>query len=65
MSSLARILGPLAGVPLVENRTLAETLGVKAAVLPLGLAASMMAVGLVLILLAASRGRDYGTPSAR
>ncbi len=64
MSSLARILGPLAGVPLVENRTLAETLGVKAAVLPLGLAASMMAVGLVLILLAASRGRDYGTTAS-
>ncbi len=61
MSSLARILGPLVGVPLVENRALAESLGVKAAVLPLGLAATMMAVGLVLILLAASRGRDYET----
>lgn len=59
VSSLARILGPLAGVPLVENRPLAENLGVKAAELPLFLAAGMMAVGLMLILYAASRGRDY------
>jgi MFS family permease len=59
MSSLARILGPLAGVPLVENQALAARLGVKAPVLPLLLAAIMMAIGLVLILLAAARGRDY------
>jgi hypothetical protein len=59
-SSLARILGPLAGVPLVENRPLAENLGVQAAELPLFLAAAMMAVGLALIVFASRRGRDYG-----
>jgi MFS family permease len=63
MSSLARILGPLAGVPLVENRPLAESLGVKSAELPLYLAAAMMAVGLVLILVASRRGRDFGAVS--
>ena len=46
MSSLARILGPLVGVPLVENRALAESLGATAAQLPLFLAAGMMVVGL-------------------
>jgi hypothetical protein len=50
----------MAGVPLVENRALAERLGVKAAVLPLFLAGAVMVVGLVLIVIAASRGRDYG-----
>ncbi|MEX0678487.1 MAG: MFS transporter [Pirellulales bacterium] len=59
MSSLARILGPLAGVPLVENRPLAESLGVKAAELPLFLAAMMMTVGLALIITATRRGRDF------
>jgi MFS family permease len=59
MSSLGRILGPLAGVPLVENRALAETLGVTAAELPLFLAAGMMTVGLALIVIASSRGRDF------
>jgi MFS family permease len=59
-SSLARILGPLAGVPLVEIRPLAENLGVQAAELPLFLAAAMMAVGLALIVFASRRGRDYG-----
>jgi MFS family permease len=63
MSSLARILGPLAGVPLVENRALAESLGAKAAQLPLFLAAGMMAVGLVLIITATNRGRDFETAS--
>lgn len=61
MSSLARILGPLAGVPLVENRPLADSLGMKAAELPLFLAAGMMVVGLALIVIATRRGRDYGT----
>jgi hypothetical protein len=59
ISSLARILGPLAGVPLVENAALAERLGVRSAQLPLFLATAMMALGLVLIVLAASRGHDF------
>ncbi len=64
ISSLARIMGPMAGVPLVENQLLAERLGVKAAVMPLMLAGTMMAVGLLLIVLAAVRGRDYEQPAA-
>jgi MFS family permease len=63
MSSLARILGPMAGVPLVENRPLAERIGIKAAELPLILAAAMMTLGLVLIVVAARRGRDFGALS--
>jgi MFS family permease len=64
ISSLARIMGPLAGIPLVENRPLAESLGVKAGMLPLLLAAVMMSVGLVLILVAARSGRDFETAEA-
>ncbi|REK11391.1 MAG: MFS transporter [Planctomycetota bacterium] len=62
ISSLARILGPMAGIPLVENRALADRLGVTSAQMPLFLATAMMTVGLGLILLAASRGRDFETP---
>ncbi len=61
ISSLARILGPMAGVPLFENRAMAEAWGVTAGQLPLLLATGLMAVGLVLIVVATSRGRDYGT----
>jgi len=38
--------------------------GVTAAVLPLFLAGSVMVVGLVLIVIAASKGRDYASVSA-
>ena len=65
ISSLARIVGPMAGVPLFENGPLAESLGVKAAELPLFLATGLMGIGLVLILIAASRGRDLARPSQR
>jgi MFS family permease len=59
IASLARILGPMVGVPLFENRALAETLGVKSAELPMFLATSLMAVGLLLVVVASRRGRDY------
>ena len=58
ISALARILGPMAGVPLFENRALAESVGAKAAQMPLFLAASLT-VSLVMIVIAASRGHDY------
>ncbi|MBI3839701.1 MAG: MFS transporter [Planctomycetia bacterium] len=61
IASLARILGPMAGVPLFENRVLAESWGIKAAQLPLLLAMALMALGLLLVMFAASRGRDYET----
>jgi MFS family permease len=61
ISALARILGPMAGVPLFENRALAESLGVKSAELPLLLATSLTLVGLVLVVIASTRGRDWGT----
>jgi fucose permease len=59
ISSLARILGPMAGVPLFENRALAESWGIKAAQLPLLLATALMALGLLLVMFAARRGRDF------
>jgi MFS family permease len=59
VSALARILGPMVGVPLSQNLPLAETWGVKAAVLPLVLAAVLMGLGLVLVIAASRRGRDY------
>jgi MFS family permease len=60
ISALARILGPMAGVPLFENRALADRLSVKAAEMPLFLATGLTLVSLVLVLIAAGRGRDYG-----
>jgi MFS family permease len=59
VASLARIVGPMAGVPLIESHALAETFGVPAAVLPLGLGAVLMALGLVLVVFASAGGRDY------
>jgi MFS transporter, DHA1 family, tetracycline resistance protein len=68
ISSLARIFGPMAGIPLFESRELAARLNVPPAALPLGLAAVLMALGLILIVMAARTGRDYvvheATPNA-
>jgi MFS transporter, DHA1 family, tetracycline resistance protein len=61
ISALARILGPMAGVPLFESRALAERIGLKSAQAPLLLAAGLMIVGLVLVAVASRRGHDYGT----
>jgi MFS family permease len=61
VAALARIFGPMAGIPLFENRALAARLDVQSAVLPLTLAGVLMTVGLILIVAAARRGRDYGT----
>ncbi|HEY1785046.1 MAG TPA: MFS transporter [Pirellulales bacterium] len=51
VSSLARILGPMIGIPLFG----------KGIGLPYWLAAGLMAVGLALVIVAARGGRDYGT----
>ena len=51
VSSLARICGPMIGIPLH---------GVAIG-LPYWVATGLMAVGLVLVVIAASSGRDYGT----
>jgi len=59
VASLARIVGPMAGVPLFENRALSESLGLKSAVMPLALAVILMSLGLLLVILAARTGRDY------
>jgi fucose permease len=59
IASLARIIGPMIGVPLFENRALAQSWGVKSAELPSFFAAALMVVGLVLVLGASSRGHDY------
>jgi DHA1 family tetracycline resistance protein-like MFS transporter len=59
ISALARILGPMAGVPLFESRALAEGIGLKSAQAPLLLATGLMIFGLVLVAVASRRGRDY------
>jgi len=66
ISSLARIIGPMIGVPLSQNQALATRVGATPAELPLYLAAGLMTLGLVLIVIASRRGRDYpaAEPSA-
>ena len=54
VSSLARILGPMIGIPL-------HGVGIG---LPYWLAAALMGAGLVLVIVAARGGRDYGTARA-
>ena len=58
ISSLARIVGPMAGVPLVENVALAERLGVSRRVAVVS-GRRTDGLGLVLIVIASRRGRDY------
>jgi MFS family permease len=50
VSALARILGPVMGVPLLKH-------GIR---LPYSVAAGTMLLGLVMILFSSNRGRDYG-----
>jgi MFS family permease len=59
VSSLARILGPMTGATLIESHVLADQLHVRPAVLPLGLAGILMSLGLVLVVVASGRGRDF------
>ncbi len=61
ISSLARIFGPMVAVPLSQNYALASAVSMKAAELPLLLASAMMAIGLILVVIATRRGRDYPT----
>ena len=56
-------LGPLAAIPLIESRALAERFGLKSVQMPLLLAACLMGFGLLLIVAATQRGRDYRQPS--
>lgn len=53
ISALARILGPLAGIPLFFSHH----------TFPLWLAAGLMSFGLVLVITAARRGRDWASSS--
>jgi DHA1 family tetracycline resistance protein-like MFS transporter len=54
VSSLARILGPMFGIPLLELHN----------TLPYYVAASLMGVGLLLVIVAARGGQDYVPPVA-
>jgi MFS family permease len=58
-NSLARIVGPMAGARLFYHNRLASEWSVPAPTLPIYLAGALMVVGLVLILVAAGRGRDF------
>jgi MFS transporter, DHA1 family, tetracycline resistance protein len=53
VSALARILGPLVGIPLL----------VRNPALPYWTAAGLMSLGLVLVIVAARGGRDYAAAS--
>ena len=64
ITSLARIVGPMIGVPLFENRSLADAWNVASAQLPSFFAAGLMVAGLALIVLAAGRGRDFAAGEA-
>lgn len=59
IASLARIFGPMAGIPLFENHLLAERLNVKPGQLPVFVAMALMVVGLALVAFATRRGRDF------
>jgi MFS family permease len=52
VSSLARILGPVVGIPLLTRDTM----------LPYWAAAALMSLGLVLVLIASASGKDYTGP---
>ncbi len=54
VSSLARILGPVVGIPLLARQN----------TLPYWVAAGLMSVGLLLVIVAARSGRDYGSSSS-
>jgi MFS family permease len=58
-SSLARILGPATGIPLVQSADLANSLGLQKGMLPLIFGAVVMLVAMGLISLAANRGQDF------
>jgi predicted MFS family arabinose efflux permease len=54
ISSLARIVGPMIGVPLVERHS----------TFPYWTAAGMMSLGLLMVVVAARSGRDYAPAAA-
>lgn len=64
VSSLARILGPMAGLPLYKSADLAYRIGVVRGATPFWFAAGLMCVGVVLIVAAARSGTDFGGPAA-
>lgn len=59
IASLARILGPMVGLPLVKSDALAAKLSTVPTVLPPVVASVMMAVGLGLVVAAARAGQDF------
>lgn len=62
VSSLARILGPMAGLTLYKNQDLASRLGFTRGATPFWFAAALMCVGIALISFAARTGQDFTTP---
>lgn len=64
VSSLARIVGPMVGMPLYTTDKLAERLGLMRGSTPFWFAAAMMCVGVLLIVMAARGGSDFGETSA-
>jgi MFS family permease len=57
VSALARILGPMLGIPLLQQHAFLPL------VLPYWVGGGLMALGLVMIIISARGGHDYGAPS--
>lgn len=64
VSSLARILGPMAGLPLYKSSELASRVGAVRGSTPFWFAAVLMGAGVVLIAVAVRSGRDFGGASS-
>ncbi|MEX2187431.1 MAG: MFS transporter [Pirellulales bacterium] len=60
VSSLARICGPMAGLPLYKSSDLAYRLGLARGSTPFWFAAALMCFGIVLIAVSARGGSDFG-----
>ncbi len=64
VSSLARILGPLAGLPLYKSSDLAYRVGVVRGSTPFWFAAALMCVGVLLVAVSARSGSDFDAPTS-
>lgn len=65
VSSLARILGPMAALPLYTSPALADRLAIPRGATPFYFAAALMTLGAALIALAVRGGKDWGNEECK
>jgi MFS family permease len=63
VSSLARIIGPMVGMPLFTTESLANRLGLMRGSTPYWFGAALMCVGVALIVVSARGGSDFSGPA--